>query len=122
MKTNAITANTKSFMDSTGQLWFTKALAGKPAGVFFSTANFGGGQESIAMSTITFFAAHGLVYVPLGYPEGDMYRVDEVHGGSCWGSGTYAGADGSRQPTEMELKLAETQGEKFVPIVTKLCS
>lgn len=113
-------------MDSTGQLWFAKALACKPVGMFFSTAMLGGGQESIVLSTIPFFAAHGMIYVPLGYPDnGDdvsLLRVDEVHGGSCYGSGTYSGMDGKRQATESELKLCETQGERFVPIVTKLSS
>jgi multimeric flavodoxin WrbA len=36
-----------------------------------------------------------------------------VHGGSPWGAGTFAGSDGSRQPTELELELATTQGEVF---------
>ena len=35
--------------------------------------------------------------------------MDEVHGGSPWGAGTFAGADGSRQPTATELLIAEHQ-------------
>ena len=33
--------------------------------------------------------------------------------GSPWGAGTYASADGSRQPTPLELEIAETQGRTF---------
>ncbi len=33
--------------------------------------------------------------------------------GSPWGAGTFAGADGSRQPTALELEVAEIQGKNF---------
>lgn len=36
----------KSFMDATGGLWRSQALAGKPAGIFYSTGSQGGGQET----------------------------------------------------------------------------
>ncbi|EIE19584.1 hypothetical protein COCSUDRAFT_58333 [Coccomyxa subellipsoidea C-169] len=32
-----------------------------------------------------------------------------VRGGSGWGAGTFAGGDGSRQPSETELEYAEFQ-------------
>ncbi|MFS7989583.1 putative NAD(P)H dehydrogenase (quinone) [Helianthus anomalus] len=35
----------KAFSDATNSLWETQALAGKPAGIFWSTAFHGGGQE-----------------------------------------------------------------------------
>jgi NAD(P)H dehydrogenase (quinone) len=36
----------KVFMDATGDLWCTQKLAGKPAGIFYSTSCQGGGQET----------------------------------------------------------------------------
>lgn len=39
-------AQFKAFMDSTGLLWRTQQLAGKPAGLFYSTGSQGGGQET----------------------------------------------------------------------------
>jgi NAD(P)H dehydrogenase (quinone) len=39
-------AQFKAFLDSTGMLWRTQQLAGKPAGIFFSTGSQGGGQET----------------------------------------------------------------------------
>lgn len=107
-------------MDSTGSLWQAGALAGKPAGVFFSTAVVGGGQETIALTLVTFFASMGMVYVPLGYANPNMFNLDEVHGSSCFGAGTYAASDGSRQPTELEKGIAETQGKNFAAIASKL--
>lgn len=56
-----------------------------------------------------------------GYSYGaGMFGVDEVHGGSPWGAGTFAGADGSRQPSEYELKFAEHQGAYFAKVAAKL--
>jgi len=36
----------KAFFDATGGLWREQSLAGKPAGLFFSTGTQGGGQET----------------------------------------------------------------------------
>jgi NAD(P)H dehydrogenase (quinone) len=107
-------------MDTTGSLWQTGALMGKPAGVFFSTAVPGGGQETIALTLVTFFASMGMVYVPLGYANTDMFNLEEVHGSSCFGAGCFAGSDGSRQPSELEKGIAETQGKTFAAIASKL--
>lgn len=38
----------KAFFDATGGLWRTQQLAGKPAGIFYSTGSQGGGQETTA--------------------------------------------------------------------------
>lgn len=42
-------AQFKAFLDATGGLWRTQALAGKPAGLFYSTGSQGGGQETTAL-------------------------------------------------------------------------
>jgi len=39
--------------------------------------------------------------------------------GSPWGAGTFAGADGSRQPSALELEIANLQGQGFWEIVSK---
>ena len=49
----------KAFMDSTGKLWMTGALVGKAAGTFVSVGSQGGGQETVGLSTVTFFAHMG---------------------------------------------------------------
>lgn len=41
-----MTAQFKAFLDATGGLWRTQQLAGKPAGIFYSTGSQGGGQET----------------------------------------------------------------------------
>ena len=39
--------------------------------------------------------------------------------GSPWGAGTFAGATGTRQPTGLELELANIQGQAFWEAVSK---
>jgi len=49
-----------------------------------------------------------------------MFGLQEVTGGSPWGSGTFAGRDGSRQPSEAELKFAHYQGSYFAGVAQRL--
>ncbi|KAH6915703.1 NADH:quinone oxidoreductase [Coprinopsis sp. MPI-PUGE-AT-0042] len=111
----------KSFWDATGPIWAAGTLGGKYAGTFVSTASQGGGQEVTAMSCLSTFVHHGMVYVPFGYYKAfaEMTRLDEVHGGGPWGAGTYAAGDGSRQPSELELTIARKQGAQFWEIVSR---
>lgn len=72
------------------------------------------------LTAITQLAHHGMLFVPLGYTFGDgMFEMEQVRGGSPYGAGTYA-ADGSRQPTEIELQLAFHQGKYVAEIARKL--
>ncbi|XP_010535392.1 PREDICTED: probable NAD(P)H dehydrogenase (quinone) FQR1-like 3 [Tarenaya hassleriana] len=110
----------KAFFDSTHELWASQKLAGKPAGIFWSTGFHGGGQELTALTAVTQLAHHGMIFVPLGYTFGrGMFEMEEVKGGSPYGSGTYA-ADGRRQPTELELQQAHHHGMYFAGIAKKL--
>ncbi|KAL9329255.1 hypothetical protein ACSQ67_004258 [Phaseolus vulgaris] len=113
-------AQFKAFMDATGSLWRTQALAGKPAGIFYSTGSQGGGQETTPLTSITQLVHHGMIFVPIGYTFGSgMFEMENVKGGSPYGAGTYAG-DGSRKPTELELAQAFHQGKYFAGIAKRL--
>ena len=115
-----IPAQMKTIMDATGGLWQNGKLVGKTAGVFQSTGTMQGGQESVAMNCMSFFAHQGMVFIPLGYIDPKVFSYEEIHGGSPWGSGTYAGPDGSRQPTSMELSIAENHGRHFAKLTAKI--
>ncbi|GAY53033.1 hypothetical protein CUMW_146310, partial [Citrus unshiu] len=113
-------AQFKAFLDATGGLWRTQQLAGKPAGMFYSTGSQGGGQETTALTAITQLVHHGMIFVPIGYTFGaGMFEMEKVKGGSPYGAGTFAG-DGSRQPTELELEQAFHQGKHIAGIAKKL--
>uniref|UniRef100_A0A5B6Z4R2 NAD(P)H dehydrogenase (quinone) n=1 Tax=Davidia involucrata TaxID=16924 RepID=A0A5B6Z4R2_DAVIN len=113
-------AQMKAFFDSTGQLWKEQKLAGKPAGFFVSTGTQGGGQETTAWTAITQLAHHGMLFVPIGYTFGaGMFKMDSIRGGSPYGAGVFAG-DGTREPSETELALAEHQGKYMAAVVKRL--
>lgn len=114
-------AQWKSFWDTTGGLWATGGLAGKYAGIFVSTGTPGGGQEITALNAMSTLAHHGIIYVPLGYKHTFPLttNLEEVHGGSPWGAGTFSNSDGSRQPSKLELEMANLQGKSFYEIVSK---
>ncbi|KAE8371721.1 flavo protein-like protein [Aspergillus bertholletiae] len=115
-------AQWKAFWDRTGGIWATGGYWGKYAGLFISTGTPGGGQESTAIAAMSTLAHHGFIYVPLGYKTvfGQLANLEEVHGGSPWGAGTFAGPDGSRQPTALELQIAESQGKAFYENVARV--
>ncbi|KZV99561.1 NADH-quinone oxidoreductase [Exidia glandulosa HHB12029] len=109
----------RSFWDATGGLWATGALHRKFAGLFVSTAGLGGGQETTILQSISTLTHHGIIYVPLGYKPAfaQLTGVEEVHGGSPWGAGCVASSTGARQPSALELEIAEIQGKEFYTTV-----
>ncbi|KAJ5296165.1 hypothetical protein N7508_010986 [Penicillium antarcticum] len=115
-------AQWKTFWDKTGGIWAKGGYWGKYAGLFVSTGTQGGGQESTCLAAMSTLAHHGFIYTPLGYRTVFplLSNLDEVHGGSAWGAGTFAGADGSRQPTALELEIATAQGKAFYETVSKV--
>lgn len=116
-------AQLKSYIDSTGGLWANGTLRNKPFGIFVSTGT-GGGNESTAMNALSTFVHHSMIYVPLGFASAGhlLSNLNEVHGGSPWGAGTITGADGSREPTPLELEVARIQGEEFAKIAAKIAT
>ena len=109
-----------AFWDQTGGLWAKGALVGKVGGVFTSTATQHGGQETTIMSTITQLLHHGMVIVGLPYAWAGQMKLDEITGGSPYGTTTIAGGDGSRQPTQNELDAARYQGRRVAETAIKL--
>lgn len=114
-------AQFKAFWDATGGLWAKGALHGKIAGIFVSTGTQGGGQETTAVNALSVLVHHGIIYVPLGYAKAFPLQsnLEEIHGGSPYGAGTFAAADGSRQPTNLEKEIAQIQGKAFFETVEK---
>jgi len=114
-------AQFKTFWDKSGKQWAQGSFWGKYAGLFISTGTLGGGQESTAIASMSTLTHHGFIYVPLGYKTtfSMLSNLEEVHGGSPWGAGTFSAGDGSRQPTKLELDIAVAQGKAFYEAVSK---
>lgn len=115
-----VTAQLRNFMDQTGGLWATGKLVGKVGSVFTSSATQHGGQESTILGFIPTLLHHGMVVVGLPYAFQGQMGVEEVKGGSPYGASTITGADGSRQPSAIELDAARWQGAHVTRIAAKL--
>ena len=62
-----------------------------------------------------------MIYVPHGYGSPAIqFDNSKAHGGSPYGPGTLAGADGSAQPLEGELDMAKDYGTHFATITAAL--
>lgn len=111
----------RQFLDGTGGLWAKGALIGKVGSVFVSTATQHGGQESTINSFHLTLLHHGMVIAGLPYSFGAQTGLGEILGGSPYGAATIAAADGSRQPSTIELAGAEFQGKHVATLASKLC-
>ncbi len=114
-----MTAQMRNFLDQTGGIWVQGKLVGKVGSVFTSTGT-GGGNETTITSFWPTLAHHGMLIVPVPYSIPEMSDISEPRGGSPYGAGTLAGADGSRQPSENELAIARFQGRHVADIVRRL--
>ncbi|MBV8650173.1 MAG: NAD(P)H:quinone oxidoreductase [Alphaproteobacteria bacterium] len=112
-------AQMRNFLDQTGGLWMSGGLIGKIGSVFVSTAT-GGGNETTITSFHTTLFHHGFVVVGLPYAAKGLLDLSELKGGSPLGAGTIAGAKGERQPSTIELELANFQGRYVAEVTTAL--
>ena len=110
----------RQFLDATGELWAQGKLVGKVGSVFTSSATQHGGQESTILSFHTTLLHHGMVIVGLPYTFQGQMRIDEITGGSPYGTSTIAGGKGERMASENELAAARFQGRHVAQIAKKL--
>ena len=109
----------RTYLDQTGGLWANGKLVNKLASVFTSSAT-GAGNETTITSFWNTLAHHGMLIVPVDYAGAQaLFDISELRGGSPYGAATYAGGDGSRQPSEKELSIARYQGEKVARLATQ---
>jgi len=110
----------KNFLDQTSSQWLQGKLVGKVGSVFTSTATQHGGQETTLSSFHTVLFHHGMVVVGVPYSCGELLNMNEITGGTPYGASTLADVDGSRVPSENELKIAHFQGKHVASIAAKL--
>ncbi|KAL9648882.1 hypothetical protein ABK040_003812 [Willaertia magna] len=115
-----MSAQMKLFLDSLGQLWLSNALVGKVASVFVSSGTQHGGQESTILNFIPSLLHLGFLYVGLPYSCQEQMGIDELKGGSPYGSSTIVGDRGERLPSEQEKRMARFQGRHATSIGKKL--
>jgi len=113
-------AQMRNFLDQTGGHWMKGSLIGKVGSVFASTATQHGGQETTITSFHTTLLHQGMIVVGVPYSCQELMNMGEITGGSPYGASTVAKADGSRQPSDNELKIAHFQGRHVAEIVAKM--
>ncbi len=113
-------AQMRNFLDQTCGLWEENALVDKVGSVFTSTATQHGGQETTITSFHSTLFHLGFIVLGIPYSEERLTEMDQITGGSPYGASTLAGLDGSRQPSENELELANYQGKRVARIAKKL--
>jgi NAD(P)H dehydrogenase (quinone) len=110
----------KHFLDSTGAMWASGDLVGKPAVVFTSTTSLHGGQETTLISMMLPLLHHGMLLLGIPYTEPGLYRTRS--GGSPYGASHFAGSDGDQPITEDEKALCQALGRRLAETVRKLAA
>lgn len=108
----------KAFLDGTGALWLSGALAGKPAALFTSSGTLHGGQESCLLSMMIPLLHHGMLL--LGLPGTQSELASTTSGGSPYGVSHWAGMDGNKQISEEEARLCRALGRRLAQAALKL--
>jgi len=108
----------KHFLDTTGDLWLSGALIGKPASVFTSTASLHGGQETTLISMMLPLLHHGMLLVGIPYSETRLLHTQT--GGTPYGASHLAGTDSSRPLSEDESKLCFALGKRLADVTRRL--
>lgn len=112
-------AQMRNFLDQTGGLWANGKLIGKVGSVFTSTGTQHGGQETTITSFHTTLLHHGMIIVGIPYSCKGITKMNEITGGSPYGSSTLADSDGSREPSENEIDIARFQGAHVAEVAKK---
>jgi NAD(P)H dehydrogenase (quinone) len=104
----------KYFLDTLGADWASGTLAGKPAGVFTSTAAMHGGQESTLLSMHLPLLHHGCLIVGIPFTEAALGHTRG--GGTPYGASHVAGTDDDPQPSADEAQLARALGRRVADV------
>ena len=115
-----MSAQMKTFLDATGQLWARHSLVGKVGAVFTSTNTQHGGQETTILSFMITLLHHGMIIAGLPYTFDGQTTMDEIVGGSPYGASTIVRGDNSRMPSPIELDGARYQGRYVAQLTAKL--
>jgi NAD(P)H dehydrogenase (quinone) len=110
----------KHFLDGTGTLWHTGALAGKPAALFTSTSTMHGGQESTLLSMMLPLLHHGMLIVGVPYTERDLFETNA--GGTPYGASHLARETTTLAITDPEKRLAVALGRRLAQVALKVAA
>jgi NAD(P)H dehydrogenase (quinone) len=105
-------AQLRSFIDTTGPLWFAGRLADKVYSAFTASNTAHGGQESTLLALANTFYHWGGIIVPPGYTDPVQFRS-----GNPYGTSHVAGGG---PPGEVALEAARHQARRVVETTAAL--
>jgi len=108
----------KYFLDTTGDLWLSGALAGKPAGAFTSTGSLHGGQETTLLTMMVPLLHHGMVLC--GVPYSEKALNETTAGGTPYGPSHWAGTGKPKALSDAEKTICQTFGQRLANLAIKL--
>jgi NAD(P)H dehydrogenase (quinone) len=112
-----VSSQLKSFIDSTGGLWFKGKLKDKVYAGFTSAVNDHGGQETTLIALYTTFYHFGGLVVPPGYTDPSVFAA----GGNPYGPSVTTGQEG-KGPTEADVAHAQFLGKRVAEVAARLAS
>lgn len=104
----------KYFFDTSGGLWLSGALCGKPAAVFTSSSSMHGGQESTLLSMMLPLFHHGMILLGLPHTEAALQRTET--GGTPYGASHVAGVNNDRAISREERELCIVLGKRLASL------
>ncbi|MEM9688715.1 MAG: NAD(P)H:quinone oxidoreductase, partial [Pseudomonadota bacterium] len=110
----------KYFIDGTSGEWLAGTLAGKPAGVFSSTASLHGGQETTLISMALPLLHHGMLLTGIPYTESDLSTTRT--GGTPYGATHVTFGDDNTPLADEEIRLARALGQRVADVAKRLGS
>ncbi len=108
----------KYFLDGTGGEWMSGSLAGKPAGLFTSTASLHGGQESTLLSMALPLLHHGMLLVGIPYSVETLSTTRS--GGTPYGASHVTWNNKPDELTADEKEVARALGSRVARVALKL--
>ncbi len=108
----------KRFIDTTGNLWFSGEMEGKPAGVFCTASSLHGGQETTLINMMIPLLHFGMVIAGLPYSEKSLLYTES--GGSPYGATHWADFESNRTIDKNEKQLCLAQGKRTARLAQKL--
>lgn len=108
----------KYFIDTTGSIWLSGEMAGKPAAVFTSCSTPHGGHESTLLSMMIPLLHHGMLLLGLPFTETGLLHTKG--GGTPYGASFFTGPQGDIEPSEEERRLCTQLGKRLAQTAASL--
>ena len=107
-------AAVRAFWDTTGDIWYTGQLEGKPGAVFTASSSMHGGQESTLLGMMMPMIHHGMLIVGVPYSEKAIHETQK--GGGPYGASALSGDHYENGLDALEKEICIALGKRVANI------